>query len=175
MKPTPDQRRILRLFVVERVLARGFSRLWWLDPDTERPAETVAALTCAFFRVEGDQLVLTERGRWAARDMADGLFAKACAQQGRARTAWFAALDHAANPHKAPVLEVMQHAEVIMDRASLLMASIQVTARCRDVLRIWEEMVPRPRFEARMAKAIPGYVPKVPLLVCEKHRRVEHE
>lgn len=170
MKPTPEQRRILRQLVGDGVLALNITRLKWLNT-----GEAVSAAPCAYYDAADGVVTLTERGRWAARDIATSLFSKACDQQGRARTAWFAALEHAANPHRAPVLEVMAHAERIMERARMLMLAVGVTTRAREKMRAWEDLVPRPRHEARMAKHIPGYVPRAPLTVCEKHLRVDHE
>lgn len=178
VKPTPAQRRILRLFVVERVLARGFSGLHWIDPDAERPAEAVNALTCAFFKVDGDQLVLTERGRWTARDLA-------ASQALRASSRYHRALDHVQGitpryrygMSGCPVrMDLARECAAYLQRCGERMVATCAAMEAAHAERAWwEGAVPRPRAEARAAKVIPGYVPKVPLNVCEKHRKVDHE
>lgn len=170
MKPTEEQRRILRQLARDGVVSLNVTRLKWLDT-----GEAVSVAPCIYYDVADGVVTLTERGRWMARDTTTSLYHKACDRQGRARTAWFAALEHAANPHRAPVLTVMAHAELIMERARLLMLAIGITTDWRNKMRAWEDMVPRPRHEARMAKHLPGYVPRAPLTVCEKHLRVDHE
>ncbi len=178
VKPTPAQRRILRLFIAERVLARGFSGLHWLDPDAERPTETRDALTCAFFRADGGQLVLTDRGRWTARDLAASLARRASSRYHRA----LAQVQGIGPRYRygmsgCPVrMDLARECAVYLQRCGeRLVATCAAMEAAHAERAWWEGAVPRPRAEARAAKIVPGYVPKVPLTVCEKHRKVNDE
>lgn len=157
---------------------RCLARLKWLDANAGNPLDGVDASPCAFYSADAGQVTLTDRGRWTARDMA-------ASQALRASSRYHHALDQVQGI--TPRYRYgMSGCPVRMDLARECAAYLQrcgerLVATCAAMEAAhaerawWEGAVPRPRAEARAAKVIPGYVPKVPLNVCEKHRKVDHE
>lgn len=176
MKPTPAQRRILRLFVAERMTAVSLDRLKWLDANADNPIDGFDASPCAFFTFEGGQVSLTDRGRWTARDLAASLARRASSRYHRA----LAQVQGIGPRYRyrygmsgGPVRRLARECAVYLQRCGeRLVATCAAMEAAHAERAWWEGAVPRPRAEARAAKIVPGYVPKVPLTVCEKHRKV---